>query len=150
MRIGSSSVLPLLTAIACVVFSVAAAAQICTVPGSHGSIQSAVSDVGCSTVEVDAGLFSESVVVTRSVALVGNAGGGTIIGSVKATGSSVVLDLESVQLGCPSNALFSENGASVNTSGVVISLSGGLTCPIFEDSFEDLGAAFWLDYSSGV
>ena len=48
-----------------------AALAICTVPGSHPTIQSAVNDLTCSTINVAAGTYNEQVQITRTLTLRG-------------------------------------------------------------------------------
>lgn len=139
----------LIVAFSAITLSPAANAQLCSVPGSHATVQSAVDDVNCATVEVDAGVFPESVLVTRSVAVVGDAGGGTLLSALRAAGDGVALVAESLQLGCVTDALVSKDGASVNALNISIDYSVGLPCPIFGDRFETAGAAASTIVSSG-
>lgn len=48
-----------------------AAGPICTVPGDYATIQGAVNDVSCSTINVAAGTYNEQVQVTRTLTLRG-------------------------------------------------------------------------------
>ena len=48
-----------------------AAPATCTVPGSHATIQLAVSDLSCSTINVAPGVYTENVTISRSLTLNG-------------------------------------------------------------------------------
>lgn len=52
---------------------------ICQVPGDHLTIQAAVNDFSCDTVEIDAGTYMENVMITRDVALIGAGPGSTTV-----------------------------------------------------------------------
>src|SRR5438552_234455 len=69
-----------------------AALAVCTVPsGSHPTIQSAVSDPGCSTINVDPGVYSENVTISRSLTLNGAQAGNAFAGRTFASpGESTV------------------------------------------------------------
>jgi len=45
--------------------TVSAAGPICTVPGDYSTIQAAVSDPGCTTINVLAGAYTENVTISR-------------------------------------------------------------------------------------
>jgi len=44
---------------------------VCNVPGSYATIQSAIDDVACNEIIIAAGVYSESLVITRSVTIQG-------------------------------------------------------------------------------
>ena len=48
-----------------------ALAQVCAVPGSYPTVQSALYDAGCATIQIAAGTFAENLYVFRSVNLQG-------------------------------------------------------------------------------
>lgn len=48
-----------------------AALATCTVPGTHATIQGAVNDLGCSTINVASGSYTENVIIFRSLTLNG-------------------------------------------------------------------------------
>jgi hypothetical protein len=56
-----------------------ALAAVCAVPGSYATIQSALNDAGCATIQIAAGTFNENLVVSRSVILQGAGASTTII-----------------------------------------------------------------------
>ena len=54
---------------------VVAAGPVCSVPGDYATIQGAVNDLGCATINVAAGTYTEQVAVNRSITINGaNAG----------------------------------------------------------------------------
>jgi hypothetical protein len=61
-----------------------AAMAACTVPGTHGTIQAAVSDVTCATIDVAPGVYNENVSVTRPVTINGAQAGVPAPGRVAA------------------------------------------------------------------
>ena len=48
-----------------------AAGPVCSVPGDYATIQGAVNDAGCTTINVAAGAYSETVSINRSVTING-------------------------------------------------------------------------------
>jgi hypothetical protein len=59
-----------------------AAAATCTVPGTHGSIQAAVNDGTCSTINVGPGMFFENVTIGRTLTLNGAQAGNPVVSRV--------------------------------------------------------------------
>ncbi|HEY5837734.1 MAG TPA: hypothetical protein VIT19_01785 [Pyrinomonadaceae bacterium] len=57
-----------------------AAVAVCTVPGTYALIQDAVNDVGCTTINVAAGAYAETVTIGRSVTLNGAQAGNAVSG----------------------------------------------------------------------
>lgn len=51
----------------------------CTVPGDHATIQAAVNDFSCDSVEVGAGTFNENISITRAIIINGSGIGSTTI-----------------------------------------------------------------------
>lgn len=123
----------------------------CTVGASHGTIQAAVLDPACSSVELPAGTYAESVVVTRSLSLLGPSGAtATISGGLVADGAGILVELTDLTLdstssgvaGCVPRALVSTGGARVTTNGVRVAAAATGSC-IFVDSFESSTTARW-------
>jgi predicted outer membrane repeat protein len=74
-----------------------ATTAICTVPGSYSTIQDAVNDVTCTDIEIDAGMYTEIVYITRNITITGAGPGFTTIngnsqGSVFKCGSALMTD----------------------------------------------------------
>ena len=86
-----------------------AALASCSVPSvSHPTIQSAVNDVACSTINVAAGTYNEQVTVTRSdVTITGAGAGSTIIQP-----STVTANTSSLFSGSPIAAIVLVDGAT--------------------------------------
>ena len=58
---------------------VASSAQICSVPGSHATIGSAVLDGSCSTIQLSAGTYTEAITIGRGLTLAGPGVGKAVI-----------------------------------------------------------------------
>jgi hypothetical protein len=119
----------------------AAHGQTCAVPGTHASVQAAVSDPACATVELAAQTFSESPTVDRSLALAGAPGGGSVVaGRLAASGAGVVLALSDLAVsgGCDGAGLDAAGGASIVSRGVSIVRATNLPC-----------AGSWTGFSNG-
>ena len=120
-------------------------AAVCTVPGAYGSIQSAVNDSDCTDIQVAEGTYQGSVIVSRTLNLVG-AGSGltTIQGGVTASGNSTNLVFQGFQIlnGCPGSAISSNGAAMVAGFDIIAENSDGIQCYgeqdlIFSDGFEN-------------
>jgi len=75
---------PVVLLVAFTLFSALAAAgahvqAVCQVPGDHATIQAAVDDDRCETINLGAGTFTESVVISRTVTLQGQGADLTIV-----------------------------------------------------------------------
>lgn len=88
----------------------AAHAATCTVPGTHATIQAAVDDLTCDTIEVDPGTYNESVTIARALTLVGPNSGisGLAVRGPEAIVTSAVTTMNLT------------NGASVTIDGFTI------------------------------
>ena len=129
----------------------------CTVPGSHGTIQEAVDDTGCSTIELAAQVYEESVSIDRNLTLQGASGGGSTIEGrllVGGAGSEVSanhlkVDTTTANLaGCFQRALEVNGGARLTGQGLELrnSLEGDcLAAVIFADGFESGDISAWSD-----
>ena len=69
----------------------AVAAVTCNVPGSHATIQAAVDDPSCDTIQVAPGAYPENVVVDRTVEILGSPGA-TVTGSFTVEAPNVNID----------------------------------------------------------
>src|SRR5580765_6985321 len=113
MKIRKLSVLVVLALIACAAVlsnnsntKTKAALAVCTVPGDYATIQAAVNDVTCATINVAPGTYNENVIVTRNVTINGaqagnndfatrgaNPAGESIVNGVPLTGSVPVFGI---------------------------------------------------------
>jgi hypothetical protein len=104
-----------------------AAGPVCTVPGDYATIQGAVNDAGCLTINVAPGAYAESVTISRSLTLngaqAGNAVGGrtfagggesTVTGQTTIQAAGVTIDGFSLTNPGLANAAF---GVVVKTAG---------------------------------
>ena len=124
-------------------------AQTCTVPGTHPSVQAAVDDGACTLVQLAGQTYAESPFVTRTVALEGDPGGGSVVeGALRAAGTGVVLTAGSLAVanGCLRGGLTADRGARIHGAGVSATVSATLPCPpspIFSDGFESGDTSAW-------
>ena len=91
-----------------------AAGPICAVPGDYATIQAAVNDAGCATINVAPGLYNENVNVNRSVTLNGAQAGIDARGRVAA--ESTVSGANPIN----GNAVFTINAAGVTVDGFTL------------------------------
>ena len=126
-------------------------AQICTVPGTHTTIQEAIDDPACITITLLAQTYAESIRIPRSLTLAGPASGGAIIqGLVLMVGSGTEVGLQNLRVenGCIPNALRTTSGATMNGTDLEVERSAALPCPatadsIFADGFETGDTSAW-------
>jgi len=127
-------------------------AATCTIPGTHATIQEAVTDASCTTINLSSTTYSESVGITRSLTLAGQGSGATTIeGLVQIQGSGADVDLQGlkIQNGCDPEALSATGSPSVRGTDLVVVRSAGLPCPpliggaIFSDGFESGDTSGW-------
>ena len=67
--------------------ALSAAGPTCTVPGDYATIQAAVNNVGCSTINVGSGVYLENVTINRTVVLNGAQAGNAVAGRTFGNGS---------------------------------------------------------------
>jgi hypothetical protein len=101
----------------------------CMVPGSHATIQAAINDPSCTTIDLANQTYSESVLVSRSLTIASPSGGSaTIEGLVAVEGSGTVVALDDlgVQNGCSPEALRVQGGAEVNGTNLQVTRAAAL------------------------
>jgi hypothetical protein len=124
-------------------------AATCTVPGSHSTIQKAVNDSSCTTVNLASQTYGESVNIPRSLTIAGPSNGSAIIeGQVWVTGQNTQVQLVDlrVQNGCQLEALTVVKGAQMEGTNLRTISSGILPCPplfVFSDDFESGNLTAW-------
>lgn len=141
----SALLLPLLAA--------PAAAQICTVPGSHATIQEAIFDPTCVTITLKAAhTYTESIHISRSLTIDCTGAAGAVIQGlvrVQGAGAQVTLQDLAVENGCIPSALAAISGAEVTGTNLAVVHSAALPCPpvttdtIFADGFESGDTTSW-------
>ena len=122
----------------------------CNVPGSHPTIQQAVLDTACTTIDLVATTYSESIEVTRSLTLSGPGGGGAVIeglATVSGAGTQVAMNNLAIQNGCTPDGIRSDGQAELTGTNLSVTSNSALPCPIipflFSDGFESGDTSAW-------
>jgi hypothetical protein len=134
----------LLALLAAVATAAPARGALCSVPGSHSTIQAAVLDLACDPIELGDLSLHEVVTIPRSLTLRGaNGGSSVLIGRIQATGGSTQIALEDLEVDARSlgydTALAATDGARVSAFGVLA--RNGLV--LFADGFESGDVSNW-------
>ncbi|MDQ1349155.1 MAG: hypothetical protein QG573_2533 [Acidobacteriota bacterium] len=132
------------------------AAATCNVPsGGHPTIDSAVRDPACTTAQLAAGSFAESVEIGRDFALVGAGPAASVVaGAVRVTGSGSDVTISALRVdttsagvaGCWPRALEATAGAELAAGPdveVLHTATGSGPCRLFTDGFESGGTLAW-------
>ncbi len=155
-RFPSSSRLTPAAVVLCAMFAAPSLhAQICTVPGSHATIQAAADDPACATVDLSAQTYPESIVLRRTVIVAGPVSGGAVIqGLVLIAGTGTVATLRDLRVenGCVPDAVRASGGAHLVGENIQVERADGLPCPltadtIFVDGFETGNTGAWSSTS---
>lgn len=144
-RPGFGAMMVIVATCACIIgFPTPAFALNCTPPSAaHATIQEAVNDMDCDAITLQAQPYPESILISRSLTLLGNPIGLSIIqGAVVVSGTSVEVTMQELHIdnGCPDPGLWVKQGAHVYPSQVEVRRVV-LDCPppfgfIFYDGFE--------------
>lgn len=124
------------------VFPSSAAAGVCSVPGSHPTIQQAIDDLLCTDIQLAANTYPENFIIDRSLMLSGPPEGGAVVlgqGTVVGVGTAVTLANFRIENGCSNFGLFALLGAEVVGQGIQFVVSSDLPCTIgmlFSNGFE--------------
>jgi subtilisin-like proprotein convertase family protein len=91
----------------------------CSVPGDYGTIQAAVDDPTCETINLDKGVFAENVSISRTVTIAGQGAGNTMVdgdalGTVFTIQASGVVTLTGLTI---TNGLGVDGGGVYNNGG---------------------------------
>ncbi|MEJ2084116.1 MAG: hypothetical protein P8Y44_00365 [Acidobacteriota bacterium] len=131
-----------------------ATAGVCTVPGTHATIQQAIFDQGCALIDLADQTYTESLLIDRAVSLQGVFEGQTAVaGQVRITSQAVTANLSSldVEAGCDDFAVQVDAGGQASVALVKVTWTQGLPCPalgiLFGDGFETGDAAEWSSTS---
>jgi len=126
-----------------------ALAGVCTVPGSHATIQEAIDDPACTSIDLSAQTYAESINIPRTLTLAGPGGGGAIVeGLVRVAGGgtqATLVDLE-VANGCAYAATRAVAGGEIVGDNLQTTSSSAMPCPVssvFEDGFESGDTSAW-------
>lgn len=131
--------------------TVPAGAGVCSVPGSHPTIQEAIDDPSCTAIDVADQSYAESILVYRTLTISGPGAGTAILeGGVEARGSGTVVNLTDLEVrnGCQPEALVTVSGARIDGDGLKVVRSTSLPCPpvlaeVFLDGFESGDTSAW-------
>ena len=128
-------------------------AATCSVPGSHTTIQKAVGDATCTTIDLAARTYSESVRISRTLSIQGPQTGSAIIeGKLEAQGASTQVTVVRLLVtnGCSPAAVSTSAGAKILGDRLEVTRAVGLPCPpvvqtgpIFSDDFESGDTSAW-------
>jgi len=118
-------------------------AAICTVPGSHSTIQAAIGDLTCSELQLQDQAYPEVVHITRGLELGGPVNGdAAVLGQLAASGGStnIVLSELRIEGNCPDGVLRVTSGAQLVASKVRVKWNNAVSCQvelIFRNGFEN-------------
>jgi hypothetical protein len=134
-------------AVAFALFSAWAAAgahtqTVCAVPGDHATIQAAVNDLACETVNLGAGTFYESVTISRTVTLQGHGADLTIVAGKNGDTIFYIHDSGAVTLtGMTMQSHQPGFGSAIRNDGVALVTD----CTLSGNSYY-VGAGIYNDY----
>lgn len=133
-----------------------AAAALCPVPTNpHPTLDAAVRDVACTTIQLAAGTYSENVVVTRDVAIEGAGSGlSKLAGALEVSSAASDITLARLSIdgtssgvaGCWPSLLRTTGGARMTVGDDVAVSNSGIPngpCRLFADGFESAGTLAW-------
>ncbi len=127
-------------------------AQICDVPSpTHPKLQGAIENTGCATINLADQSYAESILITRTVSILGPVGLANINGFVQVQGASTVVEMTNlmVENGCTPAAFLVNGGGQVNSERLEVVWVDGGPCPtvssthIFSDDFESSDTSAW-------
>jgi len=123
----------------------------CDVPRpAHPTVQSAIDDAACTTINLGDQSYSESLLIRRSLSIVGPPELADIAGYVEVGGSGTVVEMTNlmVENGCVPYSFLVTDGGQVNTTRLEVVSTDGAPCPpvdsvIFADGFESGSTSRW-------
>ncbi len=127
-------------------------AQICDVPSpAHPKLQGAIEDTACATINLADQSYAESILITRTLSILGPVGLADINGHVQVQGASTVVEMTNlmVENGCTPEAFLVTAGGQVNSERLEVVWIDGAPCPpvfsthIFSDDFESSDTSAW-------
>jgi hypothetical protein len=133
----------------CSLLAAAAGAEVCTVPGSHATLQEAVDDPTCTSVEPASQTHAESIVIRRSLTVAGAAAAEPVIaGLVRLDAAGIQVELADLRIenGCSGRAFEVQRGAELQGRNLTVVRDAALPCPaleLFADGFESGDTSGW-------
>ena len=126
-------------------------AVVCNVPsGTYPTIQEAIDDTNCTTVNLADQSYDESILVDRSLSILGPPALAELNGHVKIQGTGTVVQMDNlmVENGCSPEAYLVTSSGHVNSSRLEVSWVNGAPCPavftpLFSDGFETGNTSLW-------
>lgn len=119
------------------------AAGVCTVPGTHDSIQAAENDPGCNDIQIFNQTYFELIEIDRDLNLSGPAGGSAEINGrldVSGTGTMAALEEFGIATSCADGGLRVSGGAQVTGTRLRVTFNPRASCLaglIFRQGFEE-------------
>ena len=126
--------------------------QVCNVPTLvHTTVQRAIDDTRCTTINLSDQSYPESLRISRSLTIAGPAALADIAGHVRVDGSGTVVAMNNVmvQNGCTPDAMLVTDGGQLNSSRLEVVYVDTDPCPsslaglIFIGDFEIGNASQW-------
>lgn len=125
----------------------------CHVPGWYSTVQAAIDDPTCTTIALGEQVYSESVLIHRSVEIGATSGTTEMAGSIEVIGSATEATLADINIrsGCERGTLSVSAGARIYGDGnapLAVNWVTGAPCPsdvtrLFSDNFESGNTFAW-------
>ena len=123
----------------------------CSVPsGAYPTIQEAIDDTSCTTVNLADQSYEESLLIARSLSILGPPALAELNGHVKIEGSGTVVQMDNLMIenGCSPEAYLVTNSGHVDSSRLEVAWVNGAPCPavftpLFADGFETGNTSLW-------
>jgi len=123
----------------------------CSVPsGAYPTVQEAIDDTNCTTVNLADQTYDESLLVDRSLSIVGPPALADINGHVHVQGVGTVVQMDNLMIenGCTPEAYLVNSSGHVDSSRLEIAWVSGAPCPpvftpLFSDGFETGNTSLW-------
>lgn len=123
----------------------------CTVPTPrYPTVQSAINDTVCTTINLSDQSYPESILINRSLSILGPAGLADIEGYVQVRGAGTVVQMDNLMVhnGCQPAAFLVTSEGHVDSTRLEVEYEAGAPCPAidlmpFSDGFESGNTLAW-------